>query len=460
MALCNTPRIVLAAPGSGSGKTTIMCALLAVLRSRKYKVAAFKSGPDYIDPMFHSQVIGTPSRNLDMFLFGGGTAGAAMARYLLAADSAAADIAVLEGAMGFYDGLGTTSDDSAYDLARATRTPVIAIVDGNGAAISLAAQIRGLADFRADSHIAGFIVNHVRPAVYAYYKEVWEKETGLPALGYMPYVPAGTLPSRHLGLITAGEIDDLQGRVQALAAQAAQSLDIDRIMALARQARPFTYEDQVPGFVGKVCLAVARDAAFCFYYEDSLRLLEQLGAEIIYFSPLQDTKLPACDGIYLGGGYPELYASQLESNLSMRGSLWRALQQNIPCLAECGGFMYLMKQFRDGDKTYDWVGAIDGTTYMTQQLTRFGYITVTAKEDTLFCRAGETYTAHEFHYSDSTCNGISCDARKAAGRRRWDCMYSRGQLFAGYPHMHLWGNIQGARRFITACQRYSQRRSV
>lgn len=451
MAVCNTPRILLAAPHSGSGKTTVMCALLEVLRCQGMTAAAFKSGPDYIDSMFHSRVLGTPSRNLDSFLFGRGQQGCRTARMLLAQHSSQADIAVLEGAMGFYDGLGLTSEASAYELAKTVAAPVIAIIDGKGAALSLAAQIRGLAQFRTDSHVVGFIVNNIKTSVYEYYKNVWEQETGLEALGYMPYVAEGNLSSRHLGLITADEVKDLQCRVQALAETATVTLQWQRIIELAKMASPFPYEEVLIKPVGTTRIAVAKDEAFCFYYEDELRLFQQLGAEIVYFSPLHDRELPSCSGIYLGGGYPELYARQLEDNKTMRSSLHRAIEQNIPCFAECGGFMYLMAHFKEGDRMYNWVGAIPGTTYMTDTLTRFGYITVTAQKDTVLCNAGEVIPAHEFHYSDSTCNGDACEARKASGKRHWPCMYAKGNLFVGYPHMHLWGNTAWARNFIKAC---------
>lgn len=451
MTRCSVPRILLASPSSSSGKTTVMCALLELLRRRGCKVRAFKNGPDYIDPMFYSHILDIPSHNLDLFLLGGGLQGINLARYLLAENALPANIAVLEGAMGFYDGIGTTSDASAYDLAKAVKTPVIVVIDGKGAALTLAAQLRGLAQFRSDSGIAGFIVNNIKPGVYEYYKDTWEKETGLPALGYLPHIPEGTLESRHLGLVTAGEVTDLKERVRYLAEAAAESFDVERILKLAETAPLFSYESPCIEPISKVRFAVARDRAFCFYYEDELRLFEKLGAEIIYFSPLYDTELPPCDGIYLGGGYPELYGKQLEDNISFRQSICTAIEKGIPCFAECGGFMYLLSHFQDGEKTFDWVGAIEGTAYMTDKLTHFGYVTVKAQRDTLLGKAGDMINAHEFHYSDSTNNGDACVAQKVLGKSHWPCVYARGNLFAGYPHMHLWGNIDWARRFIAAC---------
>ena len=208
-----TPRLMIAAPKSGGGKTTIVCALLRALQKMGLTAAAFKSGPDYIDPLFHSRVLQTASHTLDLFLFGRGGQGAATARYLLASGSDGADIAVLEGAMGYYDGVGTTSEASAYDLAKVTNTPVVLVVDGSGAGLSLAAQIKGTAAFRRDSRIAGFIVNHVKPGVYAYFKDAWEKETGLTAFGCFPDMAGCAFASRHLGLVTAGEIEDFRSSI-------------------------------------------------------------------------------------------------------------------------------------------------------------------------------------------------------------------------------------------------------
>lgn len=453
-----TPRLMIAAPKSGGGKTTIVCALLRALQKMGLTAAAFKSGPDYIDPLFHSRVLQTASHTLDLFLFGRGGQGAATARYLLASGSDGADIAVLEGAMGYYDGVGTTSEASAYDLAKVTNTPVVLVVDGSGAGLSLAAQIKGTAAFRRDSQIAGFIVNRVKPGVYAYFKDAWEKETGLTAFGCFPDMAGCAFASRHLGLVTAGEIEDFRSKIDALAEQAMQSVDMDALVSLAWSAQPLPYEVPVLEPAGPARIAVARDEAFCFYYEDSLTLLEQLGANLVYFSPLHDEGLPDCDGVYLGGGYPELYAEALAANAAMKGSLKRALSDGTPCVAECGGFMYLLEEFSAGEQSVSWCGVLPGSSKMTDHLTRFGYVTLTAEEDTMLCRRGDTICAHEFHYSDSTDNGAAFTARKASGRRSWPCGRSEGRIVAAYPHIHFWSNPDWARRFVAACRTYREER--
>ena len=203
---------------------------------------------------------------------------------------------------------------------------------------------------------------------------------------------------------------------------------------------------------------MARDEAFCFYYEDSLTLLKQLGAELVYFSPLHDERLPDCEGVYLGGGYPELYAEALAANAAMKGSLKRALSDGMPCVAECGGFMYLLEEFSAGEQSVSWCGVLPGSSKMTDHLTRFGYVTLTAEEDTMLCRRGDTICAHEFHYSDSTDNGAAFTARKASGRRSWPCGRSEGRIVAAYPHIHFWSNPDWARRFVAACRTYREER--
>lgn len=453
MAEMFVPRFMIAAPNSGSGKTTITCALLKALLDQEYKVAAFKSGPDYIDPMFHSRVIGAKSRNLDLFMLGKETT-----KYLLAKNASDCDVAVLEGAMGFYDGMGKTEQYSAYDLARTTKTPVILVVNGKGAALSLAATIKGFKNFRSDADVRGAILNNVTAMSYKFYKEVIEQETGVKLVGYMPYMQDCNFESRHLGLVTAEEIGDLQQIVERLAEQAARTIDFDELLKIANNAEQLVYEEQKQAVVAKVKIAVAQDKAFCFYYQDALDLLRELGAEIIPFSPLTDAELPDCNGIILGGGYPELYAEQLAANHSMRTSIRNAVKLKKPCFAECGGFMYLLEHFKAEDGTaYEWAGAISGDTFMTSKLNRFGYITLTAERDNLFCATGGQINGHEFHYSDSSNNGHDFSAVKASGVSKWDCCHAEKALYAGYPHIHLWGNVDFARNFVRACAEFAEK---
>lgn len=440
------PRFMIAAPGSGTGKTTIVCAIMKALMNKGLKVAAFKSGPDYIDPMFHSRVIGAKSRNLDVFMLG-----KEIVKFLLAKNAADVDISVLEGVMGYYDGMGKTTDASAYDLACTTESPVILVVNGKGTAISSAATIKGFKEFRKDSRIVGAILNNMNPMSYLFYKDTIEKETGVKLLGYFPIMKDCNFESRHLGLVTADEIGDLQSIVDRLAEQAAKSLDLDALMEIASSASDLAYVDNSVEKLGECKIAVAEDKAFCFYYQDALDLLSELGAELIPFSPVNDEKLPECDGMFLGGGYPELYAKKLEENKSMLASIKAALSAGTPCYAECGGFMYLLERYKDNENTYNWVGFLEGESALTSKLQHFGYVNLEAQEDNVLTPKGGKINAHEFHYSDSTNNGSCFSVKKASGRGAWECGNASPTLYAGYPHIHLWGNKEFAINFVKAC---------
>lgn len=438
-----TPRILLAGVSSGCGKTTVTCAVLQALVNRGLKVSAFKCGPDYIDPMFHSRIIGAKSANLDLHFFSENTL-----RYLLAKNAADRDVSIIEGVMGYYDGMGlTTTRASSYEVAKVTESPVILVVSAKGASLSVLATIQGFLSFCPDNNIKGIILNQCSPMTYGALAKLIEERFGIHPLGYLPKMADCTLESRHLGLVTAQEVSDLKEKLCLMAQQAEKSIDLDGLLALAGQA-PAVDCKQVPlPRLEPVRIAVARDKAFCFYYEDSLEALRDMGAEIIPFSPLNDEHLPEnIQGLYLGGGYPELYINPLSRNKTMRDSVQRALRNNIPCIAECGGFMYLTEAI-DGCPM---VGAIKGACFDTGKLTRFGYVWLQAKQDNLLCRAGEKIPAHEFHHWDSEDPGGSFTAAKANGRG-WDCVHTSQTLYAGFPHFHFYANPSFAENFYKAC---------
>lgn len=456
------PRILLAAGASGSGKTLITCGLLQALVNRKMKVASFKCGPDYIDPMFHSRVIGTKSRNLDTFF-----TDSDVTRYLLGRNAADCDIAVMEGVMGFYDGVGGISTKaSAYDLADTTDTPVILIVNSRGMSISLAAYIKGFMEYKENSHIKGVIFNQMSPMLYPRMKKLAEEQLGVEVLGYVPKVEDCVIESRHLGLVLPEEIKDLKGRLKKLAGVLEETLEIDRILALAEKAPdlnvPESLDQKNSAFdfhlPQKLKIGVARDEAFCFFYEDNFRLLQEMGAELVYFSPVHDAYLPSdLDGLLLYGGYPELNGEALEQNESMKEEIVRAIKQGMPCMAECGGFMYLHEQMEDMEgiirKT---CGVIPGKCYRTPKLTRFGYITLNARQP-VFGQAAEEIgeiPAHEFHYFDSENCGTDFHASKPLSKRGWDCVHSEENLLAGYPHLYYYGNPNIPRAFLLKCLEY------
>ena len=451
----SAPRLLLCAPASGGGKTTLTCALLQALVNRGANPVAFKCGPDYIDPMFHSEIIGAKSRNLDLFFLGADTT-----RYLLEENSRDSGLALIEGVMGYYDGIGLSADASAYDLARSTRTPAVLVLDGRGRALTAAAVVKGMRDFRPDSGIAGVVLNRVSPMLYPRLKEAIERETGVAVYGYLPNRPDCALESRHLGLVTAAEVAGLKEKLSALAAQAEETVDLDGLLKLARtapalEARPMALPEPVEG---KPRIAVARDKAFCFYYADGLALLERLGAELVEFSPLHDGNLPegVC-GLYLGGGYPELCAEGLAENRPMREAVRRAVLGGLPTVAECGGFLYLNQTLADGEgREWPMAGALPGRAANTGKLGRFGYITLTAKTGGLLGPAGTKIPAHEFHYWDTDAPGSDFRAEKPQSTRGWDCVCHTPTLYAGFPHFHFCAVRSAAQRFVAAARRHQK----
>ena len=440
------PRIVLAGTNSGCGKTTVACAILQALVNRELNVGAFKCGPDYIDPMFHSRIIGAECTNLDLFFFDENTL-----KYLLAKNGAGRDISVIEGVMGFYDGMGlTTTAASTYEVSLFTESPTVLVVAAKGASLSVMAVIQGFLDFCPNNLIKGVILNQCTASTYSVLaKEIEARFAGrVQLLGFLPTMRECSLESRHLGLITAAEVQGLHEKLNMLASQAERTIDIDGLLALAASAAPVYCEEvNLPKQRETVRIAVARDNAFCFYYEDSLDALREMGVELVPFSPLSNSELPQdIQGMYLGGGYPELYAQRLSENAPMRASVKAALESGVPCIAECGGFMYLTESIA----SYPMVGFIPGKSFDTGKLTRFGYISLKAGHDTLLCTAGGEIRGHEFHHWDSENTGGSFTAVKASGKS-WKCVHATETLYAGYPHFHFYSNPDFAVSFYNAC---------
>ncbi len=447
------PRLLLAAPSSGQGKTTLTLALLRAFELAGKHPVAFKSGPDYIDPMFHRRVLGLPSYNLDLFL-----SDAPTATRLLAECGGSGDVALIEGAMGYYDGVGVTDAASAWNLARTTNTPVIFLLSAKGAALSLAATVRGFDSLRRPSQLAGVILNRCAKAFYDRAAPVIAHETGLPVLGFLPELPECTLQSRHLGLVTADEIAGLSQKLDRLGEAALQHIDLQALLGLAQAAPPLEFMPQaVTPLPHRVRLAVARDDAFCFYYDETLSLFEALGAELVFFSPLNDGSLPSnIQALYLGGGYPELHAGRLSQNRAMLADIRNAIAGGMPCLAECGGFLYLHEQLQDDKGVfYPMAGVVPATAAGGTRLGRFGYITLAARRNNLLCCAGEALLAHEFHYWQSDGCGDAFKAQKPDGRS-WDAVHATSSLFAGFPHLYLQGNVTAAKNFLAAAAAYGE----
>lgn len=436
-------RILIAGTNSGCGKTTVTTALLSALRTRGIQLAAFKCGPDYIDPMFHRRALGLPSHNLDPYF----STGEQLRGQLAAAGDT---LCVIEGVMGYYDGIGTDGRASSYHAALETDTPVILVVNGKGLYTSAGAILKGFCEFRPHSNVRGVIFNGVSPMVYRGLVKIAE-EAGVTPLGFLPQSEEFTVGSRHLGLITADEIGDLQIRLQKLGEAAAGTLDLDRILRLAESAAPLPPPCPPPASIAQVRVAVARDRAFCFLYRENLELLEALGCELCFFSPLTDAALPeGISGLWLPGGYPELHLEALSKNSSMLRSVRDAVEGGLPTVAECGGFLYLHRQV-DGVPL---AGVIPADAHRTERLQRFGYVELTAATDNLLCPAGGSIRAHEFHYYDSTDCGCGFTARKASGAAEYPCIHVSDSLYAGYPHLYLPANPEFATRFVKKAQTY------
>lgn len=445
------PRIMLAAPASGSGKTLITCGILQALKDRKIKLASFKCGPDYIDPMFHGRIMGISSKNLDTFF-----TEEEMTRYLFGRDAAKAEFSVMEGVMGFYDGLaGISIKASASDLAQVTKTPVILIVDCKGMSVSIGALVKGFVEYGNRDQIAGVILNRMSGGLYPRIKAQLEAELAVPVLGYVPMVSEYVIESRHLGLVTPNEIDDLLEKLKGLAGILERTIDLDQLIRIGQDAPELYWQEPtIPRNRVSVRIGITMDEAFCFYYRDNLELLEHFGAELCFFSPLHDAHLPAdLDGLILYGGYPELYAQALCANESMRKDIRDSLEGGMPYLAECGGFMYLHEQMEDMEgNACPMVGAVPGRAYRTGKLNRFGYVTLEAEKDQILGTKGMKMRGHEFHYFDSTNNGQDFTAKKPLTERNWRCIHGTERSAAGFPHFYYYSNPEMILNFLKRCE--------
>ena len=498
---------MISAAGSGCGKSVVTMGLLQALKERGIALQSFKCGPDYIDPGFHERVLGVPCRNLDTFLMGEDE----VLEEVSDAERSGF-LCVAEGAMGLFDGLGGRVAHSAYRIASLCRMPVLVVVDA-GREESCAWQLERLLEKDENDLICGVLINRCTaenyPGIIREMEGLFHHDSADRPLiltggekgvcldcGYLPPMTEAVFPSRHLGLVGAALAEDFPRRVRRIAAALEKSGCADAALALAGNARghlktssgiqqedPFMAvpfwsgrrrePEKCPEGTGPVrdrsrtpraedrrkrCrIAVAMDSAFSFVYRRSLENLEKAGAELAFFSPLSDPCLPAdSDGLYLPGGYPELYASSLEENDSMRRSVREAVRRGTPTVAECGGFLYLGEVLCGEDgHPYQMAGVLPGRSSGQGRLVRFGYLELQQeKGDSLLFREGETVAAHEFHYWDSTCSGEDLLARKRSNNREWRCGYARKNLYAAFPHLYL--NAVRAERFTAACEAYRQ----
>lgn len=464
-------KLMIAAASSGSGKTVIACALMAAFQGKEQQVSACKCGPDYIDPMFHREVLGIESENLDLYF-----CEADVMRRLFKEHIKAADVVIVEGVMGYYDGLTLSSDKaSSYEVADKLGLPVILVVPCKGMALSVMPLILGMLEFRENNHIQGMILNRVSDMLYPRMKEMVESELlkrgyEIPVVGYVPENEVFALESRHLGLVTPKEIEGIRDRLKKAGEILTRTVDIERLLEIGGRVDEAEFTDNMRSETRKhidgnlpeapstpVRIGIASDKAFCFYYKDNLELMKRLGCELIPFSPLYDNALPQnLHGLLFGGGYPELFAETLSNNQSMLKSVSLAVREGMPCLAECGGFMYLHDSLEGKDRIKRrMVGVVPGSAFRTDRLVRFGYVELRAQKDGTFFQKGDTLKGHEFHYWDSTSNGADCMAYKPDGKRFWECIHMEGNLFAGFPHIHFYSNPDFAIRFTEACKSFT-----
>ena len=443
-------RILISGTSSNCGKTTITMALLAAFKNKGLEIASFKSGPDYIDPMFHRKVFDVETHNLDPYF---STEEMLCDQFVR---NCGKDLSIIEGAMGFYDGIGVEGRASAWEVAKSIKAPAVLIIDAKGMSNSAAAIIKGFKEFKEDSMVEGVIFNNISPMLYPLLRDIVEKE-GIKAYGFLPREEKYSVGSRNLGLITADEIEDIKEKINGLMELAEKYIDLDGLYELAKSAPVLKASEDYKELIesskdeSKPRIAVSRDNAFCFMYKENIEILEDLGCEVVFFSPLEDEELPEdISGLYLCGGYPELYPEELSNNKKMCQAIKEIISKGIPTIAECGGFMYL----HDSIENIPMVGFIKGNCIKTDKLQRFGYIEITALEDNLLCNEGDSIRVHEFHYYDSENCGESFMARKASNGVEYLCCHGSDSLYAGFPHIYLPANPDFAKSFVENARKW------
>mgnify|MGYP000978320333 CR=1 FL=1 len=451
-------RIMIAATKSGSGKTMITCALLQILKNMGQQAVSYKCGPDYIDPLFHKKVLGIPSKNLDTFF-----TNEEETKELLLKNRREEDFAILEGVMGLYDGLGGVREEgSSYHLAKITKTPIVLVVDAKGMGRSIISLIAGFLAYDKDHLIRGIILNRMSKSYYEIIKTLIEEELNISVLGYFPEHKELRIESRYLGLIMPDELGNIKKQLSIAAEELQKTVSVERIMQIAEEARNLEWNSTIynPYMIisEKAVIAVARDEAFSFYYEDNLLMLQEYGAKLEYFSPLHDKELPdGCNGILIGGGYPELYAEELSKNSRMLTVLKQSIEKGMPIVAECGGFMYLHSAIVDKEKkSYAMVGIIPELCYDTGKLVRFGYIELEENQSN-FLPNGERIRGHEFHYFDSMNNGGDCLAIKPTVGKKYPCVMAGENYWYGFPHLYYPSNPAFAKNFVDKASNYRER---
>ncbi len=463
--------LVIAGDRSGTGKTTITLALLAYLKQRGLSVQSFKVGPDYIDPMFHHYVTARPCRNLDPVLTSEEYLQQCFARH-----AAGAEFALVEGVMGLFDGVSskafypesagrshsTTDFASTAHVARLLNLPVILAIDCSRLSGSVAAIARGYSSLDPTINVAGVVLNRVGSDRHRELLLEALEPLQLPVFGVLRRQDNITIPDRHLGLVPTGELPNLNELLDKLAYLAAQCFDWERLLPLLKVGTlpqlPSAEKGDLKEKEGRIRIAIARDAAFNFYYQDSLDALESLGAELIFWSPLTDTRLPeGVRGLYFGGGFPEVFAEELSDNIAARRAARAAIQTGIPTYAECGGLMYLCDRLVDFQgRSREMTGILPATAVMGDRLT-LGYRQATALQNTPLLLSGTTVWGHEFHRSHLT-QSAPKPLYQTRGLAKQNPPASEGwqlhQLHASYIHLHWGARLEIPARFLQHCAKF------
>ena len=451
------PRLVIGATQSGAGKTTIVTGLLAAFRKRKVAVQSFKVGPDYIDPGYHRLASGRPGMNLDTWLTSSEKLPSAFAR-----EMEGAELALIEGVMGLYDG-GRQGVSSTAEIAKLLGAPVVLVIDAKSMGASAAAIAQGFRDYDKDVHLAGVILNRVGSDTHEAMLKEAMADIGMPVFGVMRRQDGLGMPERHLGLVPVeerGGAENLALKAVAAMGEAVEcQVDLEALLDLSKKASPLNFESMVckPDWVaGKCRIGVAKDEAFSFYYPASLQVLEELGAELVPFSPLQDKQLPVVDGLIIGGGFPEMFARQLEDNKSLRQEIREKALSGLPIYAECGGYMYLMESLRDFDGgEHEMVGLFPCRAAMTSKLQTVGYIEACLLEDTVLGAKGSVLHGHEFHFSveeeQAADEERPFEFTRLRNGRTYLAGHKLGQTLGSYLHLHFAGCPEQARSFVGAC---------
>jgi len=448
------PRIVLAGTTSGVGKTSITTAIIHGIRKRGYSVQPFKVGPDFIDPSYLSAVAGRPARNLDPWLMGLKGVEKSFVK------NSDADFSIIEGVMGFYDGFsGDSNFSSTYHVAKILKTPVILVLDASKTARSIAAIALGFTKFQKNSQIVGFILNKIGSKKHEELCKQSLTSLKIPVLGVIPKNPELVMESRHLGLIPVREQKTLQSKIVKIAKSMSEFIDIDKIIQIGKKTTSLPPSQVEHRIKPKTTIAIALDESFNFYYQDNIDALRIIGADIEFFSPVSDSKVPNCDGIYIGGGFPEVIGNSLEKNQQMQKTIKKMAENDFPIYAECGGLMYLTKSIDYGSKKFKMVGLFDATTKMQKRL-KLNYTKAIVSHDCLISNTANTIQGHEFHFSElgdvPRDSKFAYDLSIGVGIKNKKDGLIQNNTLASYMHIHF-ARSTFAKKFVQNCIRNSRR---